>query len=366
MPSSPHAAGLPSSAEAPSRPAPRPRSLAAIGSLRRQDVGERCLPRASRVPGWPRGGDAPSRLENGLGEYFAGRGIRRGTPSATSPALPMDSVRYFEFDFAWKATRRLLADDYVDVSSPRLLPVAVVLDRPTSRQPREPRHPRSGDDPRARRCAWIGDRCRWSAGWIRWSCPPRLIWSHRSRWWSTSPRPRCRGRRPHVELGAARWPTRPDRSVRAGGLEEYVDRDDYGLLRPDEAGFVLGQRFYDREALDAGFFRICGPAGMAIFGERNGDVFRRSRAQDARRGTPGAGTISVAAGYRRSRYRRAPRDRGHRHGIREVPGQLTLSIGSVRVVAAGAAEPAWRGWLSPCSQSFGPTSCPSSSSPAKT
>jgi SAM-dependent methyltransferase len=46
--------------------------------------------------------------------------------------FPMDSVRYFELDFAWQAIRQLSPPPprYVDVSSPRLLPVAVVLAHP--------------------------------------------------------------------------------------------------------------------------------------------------------------------------------------------------------------------------------------------
>jgi hypothetical protein len=80
-----------------------------------------------------------------------------------------------------------------------------------------------------------------------------------------------------------------------------ADRNDFGLLQPDEAGFVLGQRFYDRTVLDAGFFRICGaPQRMAIFGERKAGVFFADRDRKLREmASWEREPYSVAAGYQR-------------------------------------------------------------------
>jgi hypothetical protein len=83
-------------------------------------------------------------------------------------------------------------------------------------------------------------------------------------------------------------------------FEEYTDFDEYGLLPRDEAGFVLGQRFYDQAILDATFFRICGPPRhLAIFGERRAGAFfadrdRKLRGMASWEREP----YSVAASYR--------------------------------------------------------------------
>jgi hypothetical protein len=39
---------------------------------------------------------------------------------------PLDSVRYFEFDFMWRTIKHIKIQTYLDVSSPRLLPLMVV------------------------------------------------------------------------------------------------------------------------------------------------------------------------------------------------------------------------------------------------
>lgn len=43
---------------------------------------------------------------------------------------PMDSTRYFEFDFAWKALANTSIQHYLDVASPRLLPLLLLHKRP--------------------------------------------------------------------------------------------------------------------------------------------------------------------------------------------------------------------------------------------
>ena len=38
---------------------------------------------------------------------------------------PLDSVRYFEFDFMWNAVKGIRMQSYLDVSSPRILPLMI-------------------------------------------------------------------------------------------------------------------------------------------------------------------------------------------------------------------------------------------------
>ena len=42
---------------------------------------------------------------------------------------PMDSTRYFEFDFMWRALAGVPVQRYLDVSSPRLFPILLIRDR---------------------------------------------------------------------------------------------------------------------------------------------------------------------------------------------------------------------------------------------
>lgn len=57
-------------------------------------------------------------------------GLRRGRVRSTAfynmLCFPMDSTRYFEFDFMWRRLKGLSAGRYLDVSSPRLLPMLFV------------------------------------------------------------------------------------------------------------------------------------------------------------------------------------------------------------------------------------------------
>jgi len=61
-------------------------------------------------------------------------GLRRGRVRSTALYnmlfFPMDSTRYFEFDFMWRRLQGLAAGRYLDVSSPRLLPLLFVHANP--------------------------------------------------------------------------------------------------------------------------------------------------------------------------------------------------------------------------------------------
>jgi SAM-dependent methyltransferase len=56
---------------------------------------------------------------------------------------------------------------------------------------------------------------------------------------------------------------------------ERIDFNEYGLLRPDNDGYVFGQRFYDENSLTERLFSVTGhPNRLAIYGEvRNGYFF---------------------------------------------------------------------------------------------
>jgi SAM-dependent methyltransferase len=218
---------------------------------------------------------------------------------------PMDSVRYFELDFAWKAAQRVSSlKNYVDISSPRLLPVAVVRDHPDVQATLVNPDPRDLEVTRALvDSLGIGKRCRLESrrmdqmdlapGSVDLVTSISVV--------------------EHIpsgsDLGAV---ARMWSWVRPGGrfvltvpcareaFEEVADHDEYGLMQPDETGLVLRQRFYDQEALAAGFFRICGPPRRVdVFGERTAGIFLSDRDLKARGGErPEREPYSVATGYR--------------------------------------------------------------------
>lgn len=212
----------------------------------------------------------------GVRLLLKGRDLRRAYNLVVAP---MDSVRYFEFDFMWSTIRRLDIDSYLDVSSPRLFPLMVV-----DRVPgliADLINPDRKD--LAATISWakslnIADRCR--------VYPNRI---------EEAP----------VEIGSFDLITSisvvehiPDDTaairkmwdlLRPGGLllvtvpcaamasEEYINVDEYELLEADERGFVFWQRYYDEELLDQRIFSVTGrPRRMRIYGEKCANSYNQN------------------------------------------------------------------------------------------
>jgi len=67
------------------------------------------------------------------------------------------------------------------------------------------------------------------------------------------------------------------------GFVELIDYDEYGLGTADEDGYVFGQRFYDPEMLEERLFRILGrPSRVRFAGETARGTFFRNRDAAAR------------------------------------------------------------------------------------
>ncbi len=57
-------------------------------------------------------------------------------------------------------------------------------------------------------------------------------------------------------------------------LEQYISRNDYGMLSPGPDGYTFWQRYYDEERLHAAIFSITGlPVRVAVYGEREAMLF---------------------------------------------------------------------------------------------
>jgi hypothetical protein len=60
-------------------------------------------------------------------------------------------------------------------------------------------------------------------------------------------------------------------------LEQYISRNDYGILSPGANGYTFWQRYYDEERLREVIFNITGaPVRRAVYGERSLGFFYRN------------------------------------------------------------------------------------------
>ena len=200
---------------------------------------------------------------------------------------PLDSVRYFEFDFMWEALSGLSIRHYLDVSSPRLLPIMLTLKRKQLRS--ELMNPDLADLTSTADLAnalGLGRRCNThlclvgAAPFDRGSfdvitsisvvehIPEDKQEVHKI--WNL------------LKAGGRLLLTVP---CAAEAREEYIDRNEYGLLRPNEDGFFFFQRYYDQKLLSENIFSITGqPSRHAIYGEKTAGIYDRN--QHSKRSDP--------------------------------------------------------------------------------
>jgi SAM-dependent methyltransferase len=194
---------------------------------------------------------------------------------------PMDTVRYFEFDFAWRAiTAAGRPASYLDVSSPRLFPVMLLCHyRGLAADLLNPDGKDLEVTRQLARGSAVADRCRFhdrlitdapfpAASFDLITCLsviehiPEDASAVRAIWTLLKP-----GGRLLLSVPCAPRP-----------FEELVTFDEYGLLAPDADGYVFGQRFYDSALLAERVFAVTGrPRTSAVYGEREPDTLAHSR-----------------------------------------------------------------------------------------
>jgi len=200
---------------------------------------------------------------------------------------PMDSVRYFEFGFAWETLSDLPIQSYLDVSSPRLFPIVLASKKPEVRG--ELVNPDLADLTSTidlakavgldRRCGFhtclIGDAPFHRASFdVITSISvvehiPDDTRAIRKIWGFLKP-----GGRLLLTVPCA-----------AEALDEYIDRNEYGLLEPTEGDFYFFQRYYDEKALAERIFSVTGiPSRYAVYGEKLPGIYRNS--ERAKRSNP--------------------------------------------------------------------------------
>jgi SAM-dependent methyltransferase len=196
---------------------------------------------------------------------------------------PIDSVRYFEFEFIWNSLSKLQLQSYLDVSSPRLFPIIFLRDYPHINA--ELVNPDRADlELTSKLVAACGleRRCQLHADLIE-DVPltpesfdavtsisviehiPNDTNAISNVWRLLKP-------------GGTLLLSVPCAAV---AEEEYIDVDFYSVQTPDSGGFFFHQYKYDQAFLEERIYSVTGsPIRTAIFGEKipgtlHGWLFKR-------------------------------------------------------------------------------------------
>jgi SAM-dependent methyltransferase len=194
---------------------------------------------------------------------------------------PMDSVRYFEFDFMWRALATSLPlGRCLDVSSPRMFPLMLL------RKERKLRADLLNPDGRDLsfteslfRAGGVAERCRFHCCTIQEAPFEPGSFNTITSMSVLEHIPEDRAALERIwdllKPGGRLLLSVP---CSAEAFEEFTDLDEYGLLEKNDEGFVFGQRFYDSELLEKRVFAVTGkPARHALYGEKKAGVFFEDR-----------------------------------------------------------------------------------------
>lgn len=190
---------------------------------------------------------------------------------------PFDSTRYIEFDFAWKRLQGLGRDRYLDVSSPRLFPILLMRDRPELQA--DLINPDRDDLTLTRSIvAGAGLSGRSATQALRVedaSFPPEhfdaitclSVLEH-----VPDPRPAVQRLWRWLKPGGVLIVTLP---VAARAVEQFGDRDPYGLETADPGGEYFLQYLYDETLLQTNLISLVGePTAQVLYGEREVGALR--------------------------------------------------------------------------------------------
>jgi SAM-dependent methyltransferase len=226
----------------------------------------------------------------GMALRLMAHGGRRLLGQAGRLALyPMDSTRYFEFDWVWSRLQRLRrVRTYLDISSPRFLPLSYV--RNADVEQAWFLNPDMADLTTTKQWAAalsLSDRTRFSSEPIESSALDEgrfdaitsiSVFEHIA----------DEGR----ALAAVKRLLAPGGTLlltlpcTATGYDQFRDYDEFNLSKPDSHGRYFFQRFYDASSLRDRICAVLGePGHMTVYGENEPGYFGRN-AQQKLRGLP--------------------------------------------------------------------------------
>ena len=185
--------------------------------------------------------------------------------------MPLDSFRYFEFDFMWGAIAGEKVNRYLDISSPRLFPL-MVADRKSGAQVHLI-NPDKRDLKKTQALAadlGLGQSCHLHPSMVADADLSPGYFDLIT----------CMSVLEHIDddkeaiqkfwellsTGGRLLITVPCAS---SAQEEYMNQNDYNLSNPDGEGFIFFQRFYDQALLQERIFSVIGlPVRHQIFAEK--------------------------------------------------------------------------------------------------
>jgi SAM-dependent methyltransferase len=184
---------------------------------------------------------------------------------------PIDSTRYFEFQFMWDAVSGRSHSHYLDVSSPCLFPLmATFKQHAVSSELINPDLRDLGATKKLVKALQLEGRCRLHGCLI--SAAPfakhsfDLITSISVVEHITRDTEAIREMWNLLRPGGRLLLTLP---CAAESSEQYIDRDEYGLMSSDDDGFFFFQRLYDQELLQERIFSVTGmPFRQVVYGEK--------------------------------------------------------------------------------------------------
>jgi len=192
---------------------------------------------------------------------------------------PLDSFRYFEFNFVWESLSSLSIQRYLDISSPRLFPVMLMVKKhglvadlvnPDITDLTCTAHLAKalGLEKRYELHDCLINAATFALGSFDVVTSISVV-EHIpedaqaiGRMWE------------FLKPGGRLFLTVPCASE---AMEEFMDRNEYGLLEPNDDGMFFFQRYYDQQLLRKNIFRITGePYRSAIYGEKTVGAYRRN------------------------------------------------------------------------------------------
>ncbi len=194
---------------------------------------------------------------------------------------PMDSTRYFEFDFASKCVLNIPVKNYLDVSSPRLFPLVFLLKR------REVTGTLINPDDKDLAITTalshdlgLDDRCTLDNYLIQDAPYPTgsfdLITCISVLEHIPNEIPSLLHIWSLLKTGGHFILTVP---CRAEMEEQYISNNEYGILKPGQNGYTFWQRFYDETLLQDNILKNIGqPICSAIYGEKEDGIFAANAA----------------------------------------------------------------------------------------